>query len=84
MFTILVGRTRKQANTNPITCNNLQSAFNNNFILRDHDHLIRSLNHSTLTPNLFNTDTEVQRPLLPTEYKPMSSDPSITSFTTDQ
>ena len=84
MFTILVGRTRKQANNIPITRNNLLSAFNNNFILRGHDHLIRSLNPSTLPPNFFNTDTEVQRPLLPTEYKPMSSDPSTTSFATDQ
>ena len=84
MFTISAGRSRKNATTIPVTASNLLHAYNNNFILRGHEHLIRSLNPSTLPPNLFDSNAAIKQPLLPTEYKSISSDPSHTSFTTDQ
>ena len=58
--------------------------YNTNSLLRGHDHLIRSLNPPSPPQNPSESNTVSPRPLLPTEHKPMSSDSSHASFTTDQ
>ena len=84
LYKISIGRTRKHATAIPITSTNLLQLYNSNSLLRGHNHLIRTLNPKPPSPNTSDSDPSLQRPLLPTEHKPMSSDSSETSFTIDQ
>ena len=79
-----VGRSRRTGTNFPITHTKLLSLFNHGHILRGHTHLIRALQSLPSSSNAYPTDTQMQRPTLPTEHKPISSWPSTTSFTCDQ
>lgn len=53
-------------------------------MLRGHGHLIRSLQSLSSQPKSSLTDTDVSKPPIPTEHKPLSSWPSQVSYTPDQ